>query len=136
MQTSNLYKRVTLVVMRVLLINFVNLSSFWQSVFYYLFILIFVGGLLILLVRVSSIQPPEPPISLYFRGSGVLLMTTFVFMCRWNFKRIRNHFLGFLRFDSFEETETLITFLIVLLMLELFIITRFFFYIEGTLRKC
>lgn len=83
MQASSLIRRILLVPSRIILILTLNINFIHSGILCYIFIIIFIGGLMVLLVRVSSTVQQEQGVFprlliLLFLTSTITILTIVV----------------------------------------------------------
>lgn len=81
-QVSSLIRRLILVPSRIVLIFILNIVFSFSGLLSYIFIIIFIGGLIVLLVRVTSIIPQEQGVSFRLLIFIMSLIIMVVFLTR------------------------------------------------------
>jgi len=131
-QTSSLWRSVNIVPIRVLMVfSFTNVNNF-SGLLVIIYIIVFIGGLLIFLVRVASLTPQEQNISLNL----FLLIFLIVFTLPFVLQIKTSHSSRILLPYIWRVTQPYFyLFIVIVFLVALLILTKFFIRFKGLIRS-
>jgi len=138
MQASSLIRSILLVPSRIILILVLNINFVYSRILCYIFIIIFIGGLIVLLVRVSSTVQQEQGI--FSRLVIIIIMTVvtivlIVIMIDWGLGRDSLETpINLVNLISFLKVRSIIR-ILLLLVICLFILTKLLLDYKGLTRN-
>lgn len=131
-QSSSLWRRLLVIPFSIRIISLITGPNLLNGLPLLLFIIVFVGGLLTLLVRVASLAKKE-------QGFCFLKRVFFIFLIRivpFVLEKERVYFIKNFRFNIFLDREGAILLLsLLVLIVSFFLITNLVFSFKGIIRK-
>lgn len=132
-QSSALWSSVSIIPLRISIVRIVNSVNYFSGIAVLLFIIVFIGGLLVLLVRVASISRQEQ--RFYFIKVWVGVLGSLIFPFLIMKKRNRGRSLRSFTFVNwFREERGLIILRLLFLLTALFLLTKLILYFKGMVR--
>jgi len=137
-QISSLIRRLLLVSSRIILILIVNINFIFSGLLCYIFIIIFVGGLIVLLVRVSSIvqqeQGASPSFILLFSLVTFIVIVIFLYNDVILQRDCRETTINLMNFLSLNKKRIVFR-LIIILSVCLFVLSKLLLDFKGITRN-
>jgi len=130
-QTSSLWRCLLLIPVRVLLLVWAGVEGLFSTVLLLLFSLIFIGGLMVILVRVASVSQQEQKVGV--RAAGLFFLFCALFFTEESSSREKGFFFFF--YDLIRRFLGYIYFVTLLLVISLLVISHFLMNIKGIARN-
>lgn len=133
LQGSSLWGTLVVVPTRLVLIYSFRIVNMISGLLIIIYVMVFIGGLLIFLIRVASITPQEQRL----RMSHVFIALTIIFIAPILLvhKKLSTSLRWIILSIWFWGERALIAIMIILLLLTLFVVTKFFIVYKGFIRS-
>lgn len=133
LQGSSLWGTLIVVPTRLVLIYSFRIVNIISGLLMIIYVIVFIGGLLIFLIRVASITPQEQRLRIrtIFRTLTIVLIIPMLFVDRKLLTSLRWMILSI----WFWGERALIIIIVIILLLTLFVVTKFFIAYKGFVRS-
>lgn len=133
LQGSSLWGTLIVVPTRLVLIYSFRMVNIISGLLIIIYVIVFIGGLLIFLIRVASITPQEQRL----RISNVFIIFTIILIVPMLFvhKKLLTSIRWIMLSVWFWGERALINVIIIVLLLTLFVVTKFFIVYKGFVRS-
>lgn len=133
LQRSSLWGTLIVVPIRLVLIYSFRIVNVISGLLIIVYVIVFIGGLLIFLIRVASITPQEQRIGI--RNTSIILVIVSIIPIFFVNKKLFNSLGWMILAIWFWGESSLIAVIIMILLLTLFVVTKFFIVYKGFVRS-
>jgi hypothetical protein len=132
-QTSSLWRRIIIIPIRIIVVILIRASNSFRGILIIIYILIFISGLLVLIVSVSSVSPSEQD---YTSRKLLIIISLIVSIpLGMEYKSSYNYYNLILSISWFEHQAGLYIFILILLLVSLAVLTYLLQNFKGLTRR-